>query len=62
MTKKDNRRYSVKRARRALNAVLDFNANVTGKFVNNSGWGRGLSERELKTKYVDDPRGERNDN
>ena len=61
MTKKDNRRYSVRRARRALNSTIEFAQKISGKFINSSRWGSGLKTGDIRTKYSDDPRGGPND-
>lgn len=62
MTKKDNRRFQVRRARRALKTTIEFAEKISGKFINSSRWGSGLKIGDIRTKYGDGPRGETDDN
>lgn len=47
-TKKQNRRYTKRRVRRALNGALDFFKGVSGRRVNKHLYGGGITKRDVK--------------
>lgn len=53
-TKKQNRRHTKRRVRRALNQALDFFKAVSGRRVNRIGYGTGISRRDLQQRIRDD--------
>lgn len=53
MTKRDNKRINVRRARRVLNRAIDFLTQVTGRRLNRHGYSAGLSRSEVRERAVD---------
>lgn len=49
-TKKQNRHYIVRRVRRALNRVFEP-FKMSGRKLNQSGWGRGIKETDISKNH-----------
>jgi hypothetical protein len=48
MTKKQNKRLNVRKARRLLNLYTNFAPKITGKLLNSAGYGAGLTKGMVK--------------
>lgn len=53
-TKKQNRRYIVRKIRRILNQNLDVLTKTSGHFLNGIGYGSGLSKKHLRDNSRDE--------